>query len=403
MRKTPGKMLLLGIALLGLTALASAQVPGLPSWGTFAGGKVDSIDVANLQVRFTIPVFHRTGVGINLDVPLILDNQDWQPSAYPETWMPDGMSLVPPGVGGFVSADATVNWCTDANYNEWSYTVYNNYVYVDPAGVIHPLVNASNGSALYTQNSDPCNLGGWPYQAGGIASDGSGYTAQVADGGLVSAASATGTAYTPTSATDRNGNNLHTTYSDPSPFTKETTAYFDTFSSSVAAFTEVNDHSAHTITYSYTNPGGTQSSYVETLQQYTLQTHFGCPNISEDSQSEYLPTELDLPDGSKYLFAYETTPTYGAGYTTGRVSQITLPTGGSITYSYTVAASGTQCGQLTGLVRTVHVGSAANQTSYTAGGGYTTITDSQRQRHRGHLQRHTPHREAGISRPQYAA
>lgn len=50
--------------LLGLSALLAAQaVPALPPWGTFQGGKVDSIDLANLQLRVTIPLINKREVG----------------------------------------------------------------------------------------------------------------------------------------------------------------------------------------------------------------------------------------------------------------------------------------------------------------------------------------------------
>jgi len=46
-----------------------------------------------------------------------------------------------------------------------------------------------------------------------------------------------------------------------------------------------------------------------------------------------LVSHIDLPDGTSYVFTYE--PTQGsAGFVTGRLKSVTLPTGGSITYAY---------------------------------------------------------------------
>jgi RHS repeat-associated protein len=55
-----------------------------------------------------------------------------------------------------------------------------------------------------------------------------------------------------------------------------------------------------------------------------------------------LVSEMDLPDGSKYTFAYETTPgdTHSPHYVTGRLAAVTLPTGGTISYTYSGGSSG---------------------------------------------------------------
>jgi len=47
-----------------------------------------------------------------------------------------------------------------------------------------------------------------------------------------------------------------------------------------------------------------------------------------------LVSEIDLPDGSKYTFSYEPTPSH-SGFYTGRLAKVTLPTGGYISYTYT--------------------------------------------------------------------
>jgi len=60
-----------------------------------------------------------------------------------------------------------------------------------------------------------------------------------------------------------------------------------------------------------------------------------------------LVTEIDLPDNSgtnpdKYTISYEATPGHTSN-TTGRIASITLPTGGSITYTYTGGGNGIMC------------------------------------------------------------
>ena len=60
-----------------------------------------------------------------------------------------------------------------------------------------------------------------------------------------------------------------------------------------------------------------------------------------------------MPDGSRYTIGYEPTPGAPTS-TTGRIASISLPSGGTITYSYTGANNGIICadGSPAGLVRT---------------------------------------------------
>ena len=53
-----------------------------------------------------------------------------------------------------------------------------------------------------------------------------------------------------------------------------------------------------------------------------------------------LISEIDLPDGTKYSFTYESTAGVSNGAVTGRIASITLPTGGIISYSYSGGCNG---------------------------------------------------------------
>jgi len=70
-----------------------------------------------------------------------------------------------------------------------------------------------------------------------------------------------------------------------------------------------------------------------------------------------LVDRVTLPDGTFYQINYETTPgdAHTPHYVTGRISSITLPTGGTISYDYTVGTHhGIECadGSTSGLKRT---------------------------------------------------
>jgi RHS repeat-associated protein len=81
--------------------------------------------------------------------------------------------------------------------------------------------------------------------------------------------------------------------------------------------------------------------YNMVCKSYTVQTNFLCSNITDfPATAENLVSEIDLPDynattnpNARYVFTYE--PTYQhSSNVTGCLASVTLPTGGTITYSY---------------------------------------------------------------------
>ena len=77
--------------------------------------------------------------------------------------------------------------------------------------------------------------------------------------------------------------------------------------------------------------------------------------------SENLVSSIDLPDGASYQITYEGTPGFSGDVTTGRIASVKLPTGGTITYSYSGANNGITCAD----------GSAATLTRATPDGTWT--------------------------------
>ena len=81
-------------------------------------------------------------------------------------------------------------------------------------------------------------------------------------------------------------------------------------------------------------PQGTNVSYTMKYGSYNVLTNFGCAGITEYSATAVsLVSEIDLPDqgvnaNDKYTFTYEPTPSH-AGYVTGRLASVSLPTGGT--------------------------------------------------------------------------
>ena len=121
---------------------------------------------------------------------------------------------------------------------------------------------------------------------------------------------------------------------------------------------------SQTLTYSYQGGDGGTSEYQLNYSAYNLATDFGCSGIIEAAGLQVyntsgtlvvgpvvLPASLSLPDGRQYSFTYEPTPGK-SGYTTGRITSITFPSGGSVSYTY--GAINCADGSVMALTRTVN-------------------------------------------------
>jgi hypothetical protein len=90
----------------------------------------------------------------------------------------------------------------------------------------------------------------------------------------------------------------------------------------------------------FTYPVALQSDNVSTAtatlsyQTYNVQTNFQCSGVTEyGATSVDLVNHLTLADGETYSFTYESTLGVGCAVT-GRMASVTLPTGGTISYTY---------------------------------------------------------------------
>src|SRR6266404_2759922 len=72
----------------------SQSATGLPPFGTFDGGTFDAVNVANLNVHFSVPVFSKPGVGLSFNYAQSYDGTVWQPIT----------------AGGVTSWTPVVNW-----------------------------------------------------------------------------------------------------------------------------------------------------------------------------------------------------------------------------------------------------------------------------------------------------
>src|SRR4051812_16609796 len=308
------------LALIALSASSIAQVAtGTPPFGTFTGGP-DVINLANLNVQLTIPVVSKPGRGIPFTHNIIFNNSIWYPVTVSgsTSWQHTG------NWGWNGDTEGTVGYVSYANtgtiqcgfQGQTVGTVYANYQYHDPHGAAHSFPVVQYTACGTNQNTGSANDGSGYYidlTAGTVtAKDGKVITPQFsqANGNVI--------------AQDTNGNQI----------TATATTFTDTLGNNVLA---VSGTAPSNVSLTYTDSTGTSESYVIHYSTYTVKTNFGCtsPSAVTDfpATSESLISSIDLPDGTSYSFTYEDTPSF-AGDVTGRLKQITLPTGGHIGYSY---------------------------------------------------------------------
>lgn len=386
--------------LFSLTALSLSPtiatpqvVGGTPPFGSFSGGP-DVINIANLNAHLTISMINKPGRGMDFTYGAGYDTSVWYPVGANgnQTWQLVG------NAGWFFYAPVTTGMITyqvthftlpcNPPGNLTSETVYNysNWSYLDAFGTRHnfPLnVYGYPSGCPYISQQYPITT------ATAVAQDSSGNTMTASGysdgsaGGSVWDSRGTLVSTASINVTDRNGNyisNTGSTFTDTLGATALTVSGSGT-PASPRAFT-------------YTAPSGASAAYQMKYTTYSLQTNFGCSGIADygtnGTTTANLVSEIDLPDwnastnpNSRYTFTYEATPGH-SGFVTGRLASVTLPTGGSITYSYTGGSSGhITCanGSTSGLTRVLSDGaswSATWQYDRSAGTGAaytTTVTD----------------------------
>jgi RHS repeat-associated protein len=365
--------------LLTLAPVNAQVTTGTPPLGSFGGGP-DTVDLANLNVSLTVPVFQRSGRGASFQFVLGLNTSAWYPvptgSTPPMSWQASNSFGQPTTATpfGYVTHAQTQTTCSGNNHVPL--TINSRWVYVDPAGTSHPFAIST-----WSNTSTPCST----TSQTGTASDNSGYKLSATGSNATQLVMPNGTVINFTTGTamtliDRNGNEITTDNSGH---------YYDTYSSTVPVLTVAGTGTPTSpTTYTYTAPSGASASFTVKYMAYTVQTAFGCSGIGEfGATSKNLISEIDLPDVSaypadKYTFTYEATP--GApSNVTGRIKSITFPTGGTITYTYTGGSSGhITCadGSAPGLQRATPDSTTPWTYTRTAGSGAaytTTVTDPQ--------------------------
>jgi hypothetical protein len=128
-------------------------------------------------------------------------------------------------------------------------------------------------------------------------------------------------------------------------------------------------------TYSYTDQNGNTQSYTVGYTTEHWKTNFPaeyCPGTEVAAYS--MPTSITQNStGQEYLITYEPTPGY-PGDVTGRIQQITFPSGGYVKYTYSGGSNGLDCNTLVipTLTKTVSDG-VGNLSTWTYVNTYNTL------------------------------
>jgi RHS repeat-associated protein len=161
------------------------------------------------------------------------------------------------------------------------------------------------------------------------------------------------------SVTDTNGNSVVFNTSSG------TTTFTDTLGMTALTVSGSGTPSSP-VEYTYPWWSGDVSVQVNYVA-YTVQTNFGCSGITEYGPTQaYLVSTISMPDGTNYFFNYETTPGYSPNVT-GRLASVTLPTGATISYTYSGGSNGITCqdGSAATLAREVNPGSGGPAGTWT--------------------------------------
>ena len=330
-------------SLFSFFAAAQSNI-GLPLLGSLQSYGPDTINLANLNAFISIPVVHKADPGLNFSFSLDYNSTVLSPSCTTKNNV------------------TTCKWARTSDWNEemgyqvfgslTSTTIINgacityDYTYSDPTGAVHQFPGILVG---------PSGGGCGPQTATVYATDGSGYSITKIYGVSTTLYDISGNVivakpgFLPHSITDPNGNSVSTS---------DGLTYTDTTGMQVLAQSG-SWGGTNPVTYTYTGPSSTPETVTVNFSAYTLATNFGCTTsiygvpIGElGPTSVNLVSSISLPDNTNYTFKYEAS---GIGTdTTGRLSEIDLPTGGSIQFTYTGANKGIDCndGTAAGLNRT---------------------------------------------------
>jgi RHS repeat-associated protein len=309
---------------------------GTPPFNTFGGGP-DVINEGNLNIHYTVPVFSRAGIGMPFSFSLPVDNGVWYKYQDPYGnwhWGASFSTAQPAGVAAigawYYTSEGYTCYVTQGPYPTTKYTATS---YTDANNTSHGL-----GAYLYYPSCSNPSMSDHPTA---IASDGSGISITMTGTTTATVTLPNGSVITPPaldsagdvsgngnySIKDTNGNQILVN-ADPSE--SQFNYILDTLGSQ--PITSSGGPPPTTLKYFYTAPSGAQATVAITYKTVSVESSWGCSGVAEYPQTnQHLIDKITLADSTYYEFFYDSS---------GRISSVDLPTGGSISYTYTGGDTG---------------------------------------------------------------
>jgi len=350
------------VAFLLFAELAGGQVaPGLPSFVPQDCHEVDCVNLQNGNVTLRAPVASKSGAfpfnfGLVGNFYVYKNGSNWEPAQYTSIGEP---------AGGLI---ASLNGILPI----WGFPL----VYNTPVGAICPggggtveyvnwYLQFANGTIHYFPTTDFTDQQGCFHSSfTDQVIDGSGWTITAnASGVATSLHDRSGMALQLNSMRDSNGNVIS---SSGTP----TLTYTDTLG--LPVMTEYGG------TYTWTDVNGGSPQVTTSTATPTLQSAFGCSGVADYNFAKQLPTIVNYPDGTSLGIQYETTPGHSPNVT-GRLGQITLREGGTVSYAYSGGThNGIDCTYQMPpvLKRTTGDGTTEYDFAPSSSGVTTTVTDN---------------------------
>lgn len=356
------------------TMCGQAPSPKTISYAVSANAP-DKINLATFNIHIEVPLFVKPGRGADTDYVLMYDSNGglgyswsgpWVNSIYDYQWVygwEDRLKM-PPGAGMVYNSDTAILCNTsqpgpgDPSDPSASYaTVYRDFGFEDRDGIYHPF------DQFVVWDIGVCSYpvpGQTPDVASGLATDGSGYWMSAALDDLQSslivspsgidsyngngslAIKPKGTCDGDVANVDTNGNQISWWWpivpGNAACIPDGNTVVTDTTG---AQFQVGDNPDGPGFTVIYTDSSGSQRTVKVNYEKVMIQTNYQLTYEIGQLGTPYdigpypmlIPRSVVYPDGSSYQFTYEPTPGY-PGNITGRISSITLPTGGVISYQY---------------------------------------------------------------------
>jgi RHS repeat-associated protein len=345
---------------------------GLPPFGSLAPFGFDTINNQNLNAIFSIPLVYSAGRGMPLGLSLVYNSNLYQIVGGAWTSVTDSSGNPTWGwvkdmpQGGYVSWSSTHS-TTKCGISWGPLNHYYNYVYFDALGTAHP--TPINYYYICT---------GWSGTLKGYTSDNTGfyvdastshpYAKVTGPGGQQQSVNGIST------APDVNGN-----YVTRTVISSTETDWTDSIGNVALKVFYNTSANPPNLQYEFLDGNGNYDVITLILQSLSVKTNFACSGVTEYTGTATVPQELDIPTPAggtlKYTFTYEQTPGL-AGYYSGRLQRVTLPTGGYYEYDYPGANDSIQCsdGTTMSLNRVVSDGTNSATWSFVRSGSQTTVT-----------------------------